>query len=30
VPVVAIIGAGPGLGIEIARAFGTKGIALDE
>ncbi|MFC8800011.1 SDR family NAD(P)-dependent oxidoreductase [Promicromonospora sp. NPDC057138] len=27
-PVIAIIGAGPGLGIEIARAFGTKGFTV--
>ena len=24
-PVIAVIGAGPGLGLEIARAFGAKG-----
>jgi NADP-dependent 3-hydroxy acid dehydrogenase YdfG len=28
VPVIAIIGAGPGLGIEIARAFGAKGFTV--
>jgi short-subunit dehydrogenase len=28
VPVFAIIGAGPGLGIEIARAFGAKGFTV--
>jgi short-subunit dehydrogenase len=28
VPVIAIVGAGPGLGIEIARAFGKKGFAV--
>jgi short-subunit dehydrogenase len=27
-PVIAIIGAGPGLGIEIARAFGAKGFTV--
>ncbi|HEX6684748.1 MAG TPA: SDR family NAD(P)-dependent oxidoreductase [Candidatus Limnocylindrales bacterium] len=27
-PVIAIVGAGPGLGIEIARAFGRKGFAV--
>lgn len=27
-PVIAIIGAGPGLGIEIARAFGAKGFSV--
>jgi len=28
VPVIAIVGAGPGLGIEIARAFGRKGFTV--
>lgn len=27
-PVIAVIGAGPGLGIEIARAFGAKGFTV--
>jgi len=27
-PVIAIIGAGPGLGVEIARAFGAKGFTV--
>ncbi|MEW1846627.1 SDR family NAD(P)-dependent oxidoreductase [Nonomuraea angiospora] len=27
-PVIAIVGAGPGLGIEIARAFGAKGFTV--
>lgn len=27
-PVITIVGAGPGLGIEIARAFGTKGFTV--
>lgn len=27
-PVIAIVGAGPGLGIEIARAFGSKGFRV--
>ena len=27
-PVIAIVGAGPGLGTEIARAFGAKGFAV--
>lgn len=27
-PVVAIVGAGPGLGIEIARAFGRRGLSV--
>lgn len=27
-PVATIVGAGPGLGIEIARAFGTRGFAV--
>jgi len=28
VPVIAIVGAGPGLGIEIVRAFGKQGFKV--
>ncbi|WP_444948033.1 SDR family NAD(P)-dependent oxidoreductase [Micromonospora ureilytica] len=28
VPTIAIVGAGPGLGMEIARAFGRRGFAV--
>ncbi|OHV38451.1 hypothetical protein BCD49_13335 [Pseudofrankia sp. EUN1h] len=27
-PVIAIVGAGPGMGLEIARAFGEKGFTV--